>query len=101
MIRSTSSAPFQISARRELGFQLDTVQRGLLPDNWKPMKTIGKGVNEIRVRDETGAYRVIYIAAFSEAVYVLQAFQKKGRTTAKTDVELARARLQSLIRRRR
>jgi phage-related protein len=91
---------FPTSARRELGFQLDNVQRGLLPDNWKPMKTIGKGVNEIRVRGGTGAYRVIYIATFPEAVYVLHAFQKKGRTTARTDVELARARLQSLIRRR-
>jgi phage-related protein len=91
---------FPQGARRESGFQLDKVQRGLLPDDWKPMKAIGRGVHEIRVRDESGAYRVIYIATYREAVYVLHAFQKKRQTTAKADLELARARLQDLIRRR-
>jgi phage-related protein len=89
---------FPQGACREAGFQLDRVQRGLMPDDWKPVKTIGKGVNEIRVRDEAGAYRVIYLATFPEAVYVLHAFQKKSQTTAKTDLELARARWQSLMR---
>lgn len=84
-----------------MGFQLDKVQRGLMPDNWKPMNSVGKGVNEIRVRDSTGAYRVMYVATFPEAVYVLHAFQKKRQTTAKADLELARARLQSLIRSRK
>jgi len=92
---------FTQSARREMGFQLDKVQRGLLPDNWKPMNSVGKGVNEIRVRDSTGAYRVMYVATFPEAVYVLHAFQKKRQTTAKADLELVRARLQSLIRSRK
>ncbi|GMR03592.1 MAG: type II toxin-antitoxin system RelE/ParE family toxin [Gammaproteobacteria bacterium] len=92
---------FPQSARREMGFQLDKVQRGLMPDNWKPMNSVGKGVNEIRVRDSTGAYRVMYVATFPEAVYVLHAFQKKRQTTAKADLELARARLQSLIRSRK
>lgn len=59
---------FPQGARREAGFQLDRVQRGLMPENWKPVKTVGKGVNEIRVRDEAGAYRVIYLATFPEAV---------------------------------
>jgi phage-related protein len=72
-----------------------------MPENWKPLKTVGKGVNEIRVRDEAGAYRVIYVATFPEAVYVLHAFQKKTQTTAQMDLELARTRLQSLIRRRK
>jgi phage-related protein len=92
---------FPQSARREAGFQLDRVQRGLMPENWKPLKTVGKGVNEIRVRDEAGAYRVIYVATFPEAVYVLHAFQKKTQTTAQMDLELARTRLQSLIRSRK
>jgi phage-related protein len=92
---------FSQVARREAGFQLDRVQRGLMPDSWKPVKTVGKGVNEIRVRDETGAYRVIYVATLPEAVYVLHAFQKKTQTTAKMDLELARTRLQSLIRSRK
>jgi phage-related protein len=92
---------FPQGARRETGFQLDRVQRGLMPENWKPVKTVGKGVNEIRVRDEAGAYRVIYLVTFPEAVYVLHAFQKKTQITAQMDLELARTRLQSLIRSRK
>jgi len=79
--------------------QLDKVQRGLMPDDWKPMKTVGAGVCEIRVKDEAGIYRVIYIATFAEAVCVLHAFQKKTQKTAESDLELARARLKDLIRR--
>lgn len=92
---------FPQGARRETGFQLDKVQRGLMPDSWKPMPIIGKGVTEIRVRDSAGAYRVVYIASFPEAVYVLHAFQKKRQTTAKIDLDIARARLEQLIRSRR
>src|SRR5437763_16608668 len=61
---------FPEGARQEAGFQLYRVQRGLDPADWKPMATIGRGVREIRIRDEAGAYRVIYIATFTEAVYV-------------------------------
>jgi phage-related protein len=67
---------------------LDFVQRGLEPENWKPMKTVGPGVKEIRVRDATEAYRVIYLATRPEAVYVLHCFQK----TRKMDIELAARR---------
>ncbi|HEX9813209.1 MAG TPA: type II toxin-antitoxin system RelE/ParE family toxin [Burkholderiales bacterium] len=87
---------FPVTARREAGFQLDRVQRGLLPENWKPLKTVGPGVNEIRARDEAGAFRVIYVASFPEALYVLHAFQKKTQKTAKGDLDLARARFKLL-----
>ena len=87
---------FPHGARREAGLQLDRVQRRLMPDNWKPMKTIGPGVNEIRVRDEGGAFRVLYIATFPEAVYVLHAFQKKTQNTAKADLNLATTRYKAL-----
>ena len=53
---------FPDEARRDAGGNLDPVQRGLEPENWKPMKTVGAAVNEIRVRDASGAYRVIYLA---------------------------------------
>ena len=92
---------FPQGARRAAGMQLDKVQRGLAPDNWKPMKTVGPGVCEIRVKDEAGIYRVIYIATFAEALYVLHAFQKKTQKTAKFDLYLAKARLKDLIRRRK
>jgi len=56
------------------------------------MPTVGAGAYEIRVRDESGAYRAIYVAKFETAVYVLHAFQKKSQRTARMDIELARAR---------
>jgi len=87
---------FPQGARREAGLQLDRVQRGLMPERWKPMKTVGPGVNEIRVRDEGGAFRVLYVATFSEAVYVLHAFQKKTQKTAKADLDLAITRYKAL-----
>jgi phage-related protein len=87
---------FPQTARRR--FQLDRVQRGLNPDDWKPMATIGSGVREIRVRDATGAYRVVYIAAFADAVYVLHAFQKQTQRTSQRDLALAQSRLRQLKR---
>jgi phage-related protein len=87
---------FPKSARRETGFQLDKVQNGEDADDWKPMPTVGNGVHEIRVRDESGAFRLMYVAKFPEAVYVLHAFQKKsktGRETPRRDMELIEQRL--------
>jgi phage-related protein len=56
------------------------------------MPSIGKGVEEIRLWDESGTFRVIYTARFAKAVYVLHAFQKKTQTTAKRDIDIAKAR---------
>lgn len=92
---------FPDSARREVGFQIDRLQRGLDPDDWKPMKTIGAGVREIRVRDASGAFRVIFIATLEDAVYILHAFQKKTAATSKRDLDLAIARFRDLMRRER
>ena len=89
---------FPDDAKRDAGYQLDRVQHGLQPEDFKPMPTIGKGVEEIRVRDDTGAYRVIYTARLADAVYVLHAFQKKTKTTSKRDIELAKQRFALLSR---
>lgn len=89
---------FPRAARREAGFQLDKVQRGRTPDDWKPMKTIGAGVREIRVRETSGAFRVVYVASLPDAVYVLHCFQKKGEKTSQRDVELAQRRYRGLMR---
>jgi phage-related protein len=69
------------------------------PDDWKPMKTVGAGVREIRVRDTAGAFRVFYVLALADAVYVLHAFQKKSRATSKLDLAIATARFKDLARR--
>lgn len=89
---------FPDMARSEAGFQIGRVQLGEEPDDWKPMQSVGPGVREIRIRESTGAFRVIYTATVGEHVYVLHAFQKKSRATAHRDIELARARFRMLTR---
>ena len=89
---------FPEPARREAGFQLDKVQHGGEPDDWKPMRSIGQGVREIRIRDESGAFRAIYLAKLADAVYVLHCFQKKTEQTSDRDIELARKRFRELMR---
>ncbi len=69
------------------------MQNGLEPDDWKPMKTIGPGVREIRIRDTSGAFRIIYLATLADRILVLHAFQKKTQQTAQRDIELAAKRL--------
>ncbi len=88
---------FPKSAMREAGYQLDKVQKGLEPDDVKPVPTIGAGVAELRIRDDTGTFRVMYVAKFEDAVYVLHCFQKKTEQTAKRDIELARKRFKELV----
>lgn len=90
---------FPESARRDVGFQIDRVQRGLDPIDWKPMRAVGVGVREIRVRQAEGGYRVIYTATFKDVVYVLHAFEKRTRATPKRDIELASTRFKDLLRR--
>jgi phage-related protein len=89
---------FPSSARREAGFQLDKVQNGIDPNDWKPMTSIGPGVREIRIRDKDGAFRVIYVAKFEAAVYVLHCFQKKTQATPQAELELAGNRYRDLVR---
>ena len=88
---------FPEDARHDAGYQFDKVQRGDQPDDFKPMPIVGKGVEELRVTDATGAYRVIYFARRAEAVYVLHAFQKKTRATTKKDLEIAKMRYAQLL----
>lgn len=91
---------FPADARQVAGFQLWRVQRGFDPNDWKPMPAVGLGVREVRLH--TGReHRVVYLAKFDEAVYVLHAFQKRSQRTPKRDVELARQRLRELLRGRR
>lgn len=83
---------FPEDARQDAGYQLDRVQRGLQPDDFKPMPTIGGGVAEIRIWDDSGTYRVIYTARMTDAIYVLHAFQKKTQATSPRDIALAKRR---------
>jgi phage-related protein len=87
---------FPTSARREAGHQLDQVQRGLEADDWKPMTSIGSGISEIRIFDQAGAFRVIYVAKFADATVVLRCFQKKTQKTSARDIEIAEQRYREL-----
>jgi phage-related protein len=88
---------FPQTAMRDAGYQIDRVQNGLASDDVKPMLTIGAGVMELRIWDEAGTFRVVYVAKFEDAVYVLHCFQKKTQQTAKRDIELARKRFKELV----
>lgn len=85
---------FPEDARREAGYQLDRVQNGLDPKDWKPMPSVGAGVREIRIRDEAGAYRVFYVTNVGDEIYVLHAFTKKTQKTALSDINIGKARYQ-------
>ena len=91
---------FPAVPRQRAGRELARVQEGLEPTDRKPMALIGLGVFEIRVQLE-GAFRVIYVAKFSEAMYVLHAFQKKAQKTPKADIELARKRYRAMLKERK
>ncbi|HEY5409161.1 MAG TPA: type II toxin-antitoxin system RelE/ParE family toxin [Caulobacteraceae bacterium] len=62
-----------------------------------PMSTIGQGVREIRSREVDGAFRVIYLARFESAIYVLHCFQKKTQKTSREDIALATRRYKDLL----
>jgi phage-related protein len=87
-----------VGARQDAGYQLDNVQHGLQPDDFKPMPAIGKGVEEIRIRDASGIYRVIYAARFADAVFVLHAFEKKAQRTSQRDIAIGKARFREMTR---
>jgi phage-related protein len=86
---------FPAEARRHAGFELDAVQRGLEPRDWKPMQGIGPGVREIRIH-LLGEWRDMYVANFADAVYVLHAFQKKTQRTGQREIEVARRRYRQI-----
>lgn len=89
---------FPRAARHDAGYQMEKVQRGEQPDDFKPMPSVGQGVEEIRVRSGPGSFRVIYLARLADAVHILHAFAKKTRATARRDIELAKKRYAELMR---
>ncbi len=83
---------------REAGYQLDRVQHGLMPHDWKPMPSVGQGVYAIRVWDESDTFRVIYLARLVEAIYVLHCLHKKTQQTQKREIDIAAQRYRDLPR---
>lgn len=86
---------FPVEARRDAGFELDLIQRGDMPSDFKPMLNVGAGAYEIRIHI-LGEWRVIYVAKFSSGIYVLHAFHKKTGKTAQADIEIAQRRYKQI-----
>jgi phage-related protein len=92
---------FSLEARKVAGTQLRKVQRGVEPDDWKPFDEVGAGTKEIRIRLSDGAFRVMYVAKFAEAVYVLHCFKKKTQETSQSDKDIAKLRYKAVIQERK
>ena len=92
---------FPKDSRKEAGFQIGKVQAGLDPDDWKPLDDVGSGTREIRIRDASGIHRVMYVAKFEEAVYVLHCFRKKTQATSQHDKAIASTRYRAVVSARR
>ena len=88
---------FPEDVRMDTGYQIDKVQHGQQPDDFKPMPSIGKGVEEIRVRDDSGAYRIIYPARLADRVAVLHVFAKKTQATSVRDIDVAKRRFKEAM----
>jgi phage-related protein len=82
------------------GRELERVQRGADPIDWKPMTSVGRGAREIRVHVD-GELRVFYVATFPEAIYVLHVFEKNTRKTSPRDLALGQQRFQAMLQGRR
>jgi phage-related protein len=91
---------FTPMARKTAGYQLDRVQSGVDPEDWKPFDVVGAGTKEIRINLDDGWFRVMYVAKFPEAVYVLHCFKKKTNTTSKHDKDVTAARYRAIIQER-
>lgn len=87
---------FPEDAKSEAGYQLRKVQDGREPSNWKPMKSVGTGVKEIRIFEESGTFRVIYVVKTGDTLHVLHAFQKKTEKTENHDIQLAKKRFNKI-----
>jgi phage-related protein len=90
---------FPDDARRSAGYQISRIQQGKDPDDWKSLPIVSPNVREIRIRESSGAFRVIYQATLPDAVLVLNAFQKKSQKTLRHEIEKARARLSEYLKR--
>jgi phage-related protein len=83
------------STKRQTGAELFRLQLGSDPIHWRAMKSVGRGVREIKIAED-GQYRVLYLTRRLDEIVVLHAFEKKTRRTSKSDIDLGKQRLKSL-----
>lgn len=87
---------FSVAAKHRAGYQLELVQSGDDPADWRSMPSVGAGCREIRIRDDANIYRVLYVATMNDAVYVLHCFVKKTQETSKADLDLGKQRYKQM-----
>ena len=87
---------FPKNPRQDMGRQINRVQQGLNPRDWKPVNSVGPGVREIRIRDEGNSYRSMYVTNQADAVYVLHVFIKKSQKTLRKDIDIAMSRFKEV-----
>ena len=87
---------YGVAVRRAIGSEFRLLQTGAKPVHARPLKTVGRGVWELKISEETGQYRVIYVTRRRDRIYVLHAFQKKTRQTPRKDIDLARTRFKEI-----
>jgi phage-related protein len=87
---------FPSPVQGDLGYALERVQRGQMPPDSKPMRTVGPGVYELRDQDERAWYRVFYLKKIADVIYVLHCFEKRTAQTERKDIEVAKERLKRL-----
>lgn len=92
---------FPVDARKNAGYELEQAQHGLHPHVWKAINDWGQGVIEIKIGAEAGAFRVVYVAKFDDALYVLHCFQKKDQRTQPKDVDIIKTRYADVVNERR
>ncbi len=88
---------FPRETKQEAGYQLHRIQNGLDPEDWKPFQSVGSGVKEIRISEDSSIYRIMYVAKFTDRVYVLHSFQKKTQKTRQKDIDIAKARYTAVV----
>ena len=87
---------FPKAIREELGMDIRRLQQGNKPHDSRPMRSIGRGVYELRQRDGKGWYRLIYLTKAGDTFYMLHAFAKKSAKTSRNDLATASARLKEV-----
>ncbi len=87
---------FPKNAMQDVGFQLDKISKGQDPDDFKAIPRVGRGAMELRVWDEEGTFRILYVAKFEDAVYVLHCFKKTAQKISDADIDIAKNRYKSI-----
>ncbi len=90
---------FPVDVRKTFGKAILELQKGCslsIPLS-RTMPSVALGVEELRVKDSTGSYRVFYYKKSLRGVLIFHAFAKKTQKTPDHEIALGRKRLKELL----